>query len=118
MTYWYKIRVRENDEDYSWVGSSPLQPNEVAELLAAGGFLPLENLLYMHKYQVKSFVEWDPTLVPVRYINGKCVTSFMQFRADPRTLEHKPPADAEVDTDGSESDTRGSWLSKLIARRS
>ena len=109
--------MQENGEDYAWVGSSSLAPDEIADTLARGEYFRLEDLLYMHEYQVKSFEEWDPTLVPTRWINPRYVKSFMQFCGDPRTMEHKRPADLTADADGGEPDAgSSSWLPRWTRR--
>ena len=44
--YWHKVRVRQgNGEDYSYVGSMELAPDELAARLSSGGWIRINTLL-------------------------------------------------------------------------
>lgn len=85
--YWYKVRIRQGDgDDYSYVGSMPLSPDELADKLFQGQWVRLENLLQWDGTEFHDWQNWDSTVEPTLYLSPTIVTAFMQLIGDPRQM--------------------------------
>ncbi len=85
--YWYKVRVRQGDgEDYSYVGSMEIAPDELAARLSTGGWIRVNTLLQWDGSEFHDWKNWDPSVEPVIYLSPQIVIAFMQLKDDPRLM--------------------------------
>ena len=85
--YWYKVRVRQGDgENYTYVGSMEISPDELAATLSTGVWIRINTLLYWVGSEVHDWDNWDAAVEPVLYLSPQIVVSFMQLKNDPRLM--------------------------------
>jgi hypothetical protein len=85
--YWYKVRVRQgNGEDYSYVGSIEIAPDELAARLSSGGWIRINTLLQWDGSEFHDWENWDSAVEPVLYLSPQIVVAFMQLKNDPRLM--------------------------------
>ena len=86
MNY-FRIRVDDNSESgYTYAGSSSDSPKTLAEKIAKGEIIQLDDRFYSERGKIKNWAEWESQIVPTVYINGSKVIAFHQFKGDPRNL--------------------------------
>ena len=83
---WFKIKIDEGKDGYTYVGSSPLSLDELVEQAMQGKFIRLDDLVYMDRGEIKEWATWDKREIPSVRVNPKVIISIQQFKADPRTL--------------------------------
>ena len=83
---WFKIKVQQGKDDYTYAGSSSLSLEQLVDEVAQGKFVRLENLVYLDRGEIKDWNTWDTREVPMVYINPEMIIAIQQFKADPRTL--------------------------------
>jgi hypothetical protein len=83
---WFKVKVVEGDDDYTWSGSSSHSLEELLEQIGRGQFIRLENLFYLDRGEVKEWNDWDKREKPSVALNPKYILAVMQYKADPKTI--------------------------------
>ena len=83
---WFKIKIVEAQDTYTYVGGSPHSLDELIEQAQHGNFIRLDDLLYTDRGKIREWSTWDNREMPSVRINPKMIIAIMQFRADPRTL--------------------------------
>ncbi len=78
--------VSYSDKSYTYVGSSPLSPDELAKEAGKGEYIRLENLLYQDRGEVREWAQWDNREEPMVLINSSYIVAIQPFKGDPRTL--------------------------------
>jgi len=87
IMYWYKVRIRQGDgQDYSYVGSMPISPEELAEKLFEGQWVRLESLLQWDGTKFHDWKNWDSAVEPTLYLSPTVIIAFMQLKGDPRQM--------------------------------
>ena len=87
---WFKIEVDKGKEGtYHYVGSTADALETLIEKAQRGEFLRLADLLYVDRGDLKTWDEWDRSLMPSVAINPRTVISIMQFKGDPRTTSRR-----------------------------
>jgi hypothetical protein len=82
---WFKISVDNGTEKgYGYVGESADSAQEIAQKAAGGEYIRLDNLRYRDdRGKIKTWEEWDASLVPSVHINPRTIVAVMQFKGDP-----------------------------------
>jgi hypothetical protein len=82
---WFKIEVNDGSEHgYTYVGASADAPQEIARKAASGEYIRLDSLRYRDQLgKIKTWEEWDASLVPTVHINPTTIRSIVQFKGDP-----------------------------------
>ena len=83
---WFKIKVQEGKDDYTYARSSTHSLEELVEQAIQGRFIRLDDLVYMDRGEVKDWATWDKRELPSVRINPKVIIAIQQYKADPRTI--------------------------------
>jgi len=87
---WYKIHASDGDgKGRTWVGWSEDSPVTLANRAARGEFIRLDELLHVEGDEVTEWAAHDRAVVPTVFINAARITSFMQYREDPRAKSNE-----------------------------
>lgn len=87
---WFKVEVDKGKEGtYHYVGASVETLEQLAERAHRGEFLKLDDLLYIDRGDIKTWEEWDRSLMPSMVVNPRTIISIMQFKGDPRKTPRK-----------------------------
>ena len=85
--FWYRIKILEGENTYTYVGSSTLNEEEFIAKLKKDDFIILSNLVYYDQMgKIKSLSEWDPTMKSKVYLNPKYIVSVIPLTGDPRKV--------------------------------
>jgi len=83
---WFKIKIQERNDDYTYAGSSPHSLDSLVEQATQGKFIRFDDLVYMDRGEIKDWSTWDMREIPTVHINPKVIIAIMQFKVDPRTI--------------------------------
>lgn len=87
---WFKITTDDGkDKHYTYVGKSSDTLDTLGRKASRGEYICLTELLYWDKEEVKSWSDWDKSIIPTVYINPAKIYSMVQFKGDPRVTPFK-----------------------------
>ena len=84
---WYRIRIREGNDTYTYAGASESSVEQFLEQIGQGKFIRLDDLVYLDRGDIKDWSTWDRREVPTVHINPNAILAIHQFKSDPRTMQ-------------------------------
>jgi hypothetical protein len=83
---WYRIRIEDGKETYTYAGSSSLSIEELVEQAVQGKYIRLDDLFYLDRGDFRNWSDWDSREIPTVHINPRLIVAIHQFKSDPRKL--------------------------------